>query len=716
MSDTSQFKLNIAYDILCSTMDHPHVLIVSVSTGMRWVQVAAEIARRVQLAPTFIVLYKLRTPTPTNELRQGLQIGGVEDIAEKVRSLDEVPHDITQFPPDKVHVVVVVVSPPRKAAEVFPWVNLSQTALVKLLQVVIEIPNKWSRNEVTSNGGVFVDRSCSVLQNIVDKLKAKRTYQANYNSPDFQNARSLSHFSQSFISVVGSPGTVEGDKEFATFYHVLRRFSNDAPLVHSDPSSSLKASSFMVYFIHSPFFSGNIQSDPLQYKEQLSWQFPMFVTRRDSLGHVQKFHPNSDFSVVLREFQCPVILSEVVSQKDENDRYRMLVEAIVAARVGKYLLKPTSRKQFFVIAIYLTAFLEVERYIVSEDSSPQKINIQQETFDLCKPSRAVEFLREMYNLKPLLEELAAELDEEKSADLAKIEMDSSKMHSLNSKAPWTNTHPAEYGLGPVAEDDESMNISDDDIGVFNTRSVHSVLDKVNCEIDSVGYGHPHVALVVRKDDGASAGFLKFVKDGNPEIEILQYLSRIDSPANHTIRPIRVWPIEGGRIVSMSVGGGWITYLEDLDARLWGASQQLFEAVGFMHDHGVAHMDLKPGNIVIPPVYGKLSIIDFSIAERVKGPGHKLMGYVGTRGYAAPEVGRAAYCPIRADLWSCGKVIQELCEDVKPSFARTWLREVSKRLMDNDPDKRPMMAEILEAMSRVVHDRDELEPDGVVETQ
>ncbi|KAL6305065.1 kinase-like domain-containing protein [Sparassis latifolia] len=136
----------------------------------------------------------------------------------------------------------------------------------------------------------------------------------------------------------------------------------------------------------------------------------------------------------------------------------------------------------------------------------------------------------------------------------------------------------------------------------------------------------------------------------------------------------------------------------------------------MHDHGVAHMDLKPGNIVIPPVYGKLSIIDFSIAERVKGPGHKLMGYVGTRGYAAPEVGRAAYCPIRADLWSCGKVIQELCEDVKPSFARTWLREVSKRLMDNDPDKRPMMAEILEAMSRVGHDRDELEPGGVVETQ
>ncbi|KAL6300955.1 hypothetical protein BKA93DRAFT_902623 [Sparassis latifolia] len=439
----------------------------------------------------------------------------------------------------------------------------------------------------------------------------------------------------------------------------------------------------------------------------------MFVTRRDSLGHVRKYHPNSDFSVVLREFRCPVVLSEVVSQKDENDRYRMLMEAIVVARVGKYLLKPTSRKQFFVVAIYLTTSLQVERYIVSEDSSPQ-INIQQETFDLCNPSRAAEFLREMYNLKPLLEELAAELDEKKRVDLAKIETDSSKMLSLNSRGPWMKPHSR---LESVAEHDESMNISDD-TGVFNTRSVRSVLDKANCEIDSVGYGHPHVALVVRKDDGASAGFLKFVKDGNPEVEIMQYLSRIDSPANHTIRPIRVWPIEGGTIVSMPVGGGWISYLDDLDARLWGASQQLFEAVGFMHDHGVAHMDLKPGNIVIPPIYGNLSIIDFSIAVRVKGPGEKLMGYAGTRGYTAPEVGRVAYRPIRADLWSCGKVIMELCENAKPSFARTWLCVVSKRLMDDDPDKRPMMAEILQAMSRVGRERDELERQisGVVETQ
>ncbi|KAL6299784.1 hypothetical protein BKA93DRAFT_574852 [Sparassis latifolia] len=185
MSDTSQFEMNIAYDILCSIVDHPTMLSIPVRTGMQWAELAAEIAQHPLVvwgigAP--LDLYKLRAPTPEDELQQGLQIGGVEDIADKVRSFAEVPHDMTQFPRDKVHVVVVV-SPPRKIAEELPRANQpaqQQSALVKLLQVVVEIPNKWSMNDVINNGGVFLDRSHPDSQNmveIVSRLKAKRTYQ-----------------------------------------------------------------------------------------------------------------------------------------------------------------------------------------------------------------------------------------------------------------------------------------------------------------------------------------------------------------------------------------------------------------------------------------------------------------------------------------------------------------------------------------------------------
>ena len=54
---------------------------------------------------------------------------------------------------------------------------------------------------------------------------------------------------------------------------------------------------------------------------------------------------------------------------------------------------------------------------------------------------------------------------------------------------------------------------------------------------------------------------------------------------------------------MLVAGNYLPDLNDLDTHLWPLSIQLFEAVKFMHDHNIAHMDLKPSNLLIPrPLY------------------------------------------------------------------------------------------------------------------
>ena len=53
--------------------------------------------------------------------------------------------------------------------------------------------------------------------------------------------------------------------------------------------------------------------------------------------------------------QYKIIISEVISDKTEKDRFRMLVEAIALARVGHFLLQSTSKKMFFVVAIYVNA-------------------------------------------------------------------------------------------------------------------------------------------------------------------------------------------------------------------------------------------------------------------------------------------------------------------------------------------------------------------------
>ena len=73
--------------------------------------------------------------------------------------------------------------------------------------------------------------------------------------------------------------------------------------------------------------------------------------------------------VISPQYKIPFIISEVISVKREKTRSRMLVEAIALARVGHFLLKPTPKKKFFVVAIYVNANMVATRYIVMQTES-----------------------------------------------------------------------------------------------------------------------------------------------------------------------------------------------------------------------------------------------------------------------------------------------------------------------------------------------------------
>ena len=201
--------------------------------------------------------------------------------------------------------------------------------------------------------------------------------------------------------------------------------------------------------------------------------------------------------------------------------------------------------------------------------------------------------------------------------------------------------------------------------------------------------------------GELVGCLKFVEDGvkEKEIEILQFFAGLRSEFNHCVRPFGIWPVAGGSIIAMEAVGNRLTSLTDLDRHLWSVTTQLFEGVKFMHDNDVAHMDLKPANILIPSAYGRLTIVDFGLSVRLKRRNQLLQGHAGTKGYIAPEVGDTKFSPIRADLWSVGKVVKELCMLCRPSISRDWLLVLSEQqLLNDDPTKRPTMSEVLEMMS------------------
>jgi len=73
----------------------------------------------------------------------------------------------------------------------------------------------------------------------------------------------------------------------------------------------------------------------------------------------------------------------------------------------------------------------------------------------------------------------------------------------------------------------------------------------------------------------------------------------------------------------------------------------------MHQHGVAHMDLKPVNILMPLRGGHLSI-DFNTSVRAKGMKDMFRGVVGTPGYLLLKSKMIVACTMRF-VRTCGPV-------------------------------------------------------------
>jgi serine/threonine protein kinase len=91
---------------------------------------------------------------------------------------------------------------------------------------------------------------------------------------------------------------------------------------------------------------------------------------------------------------------------------------------------------------------------------------------------------------------------------------------------------------------------------------------------------------------------------------------------------------------------------------------LCSAVGYLHRHGVLHLDLKPSNVICDA--GQARLIDLSVARR---PGRARAG-VGTRQYMAPEQARGGPLGEAADVWGIGAVLFEAASGARPFPAST----------------------------------------------
>ena len=179
------------------------------------------------------------------------------------------------------------------------------------------------------------------------------------------------------------------------------------------------------------------------------------------------------------------------------------------------------------------------------------------------------------------------------------------------------------------------------------------------------------------------------------------------------------------------GGDVEELIEDADGplpleRAIRIATQTAQGLVFAHSKGIIHRDLKPGNIWLDDD-GNAKIGDFGLAiatDRSRLTVEKLM--VGTVNYMPPEQATGGEVTSRADLYSLGAMLYEMCtgrvpfmgdDDIAvisqhvntPPVAPSWhnpsipktLDSLIIRMMSKDPGERPQSAEeVLAALGAV----------------
>jgi serine/threonine protein kinase len=105
----------------------------------------------------------------------------------------------------------------------------------------------------------------------------------------------------------------------------------------------------------------------------------------------------------------------------------------------------------------------------------------------------------------------------------------------------------------------------------------------------------------------------------------------------------------------------------------GYLRQLAGALGALHEIGVLHRDVKPGNVLLRGD-GSLALIDFGLARQL-GLESDITGLgaiFGTPHYMSPEQGHGLPLDERSDLYSLGVVLHEMLLGAKPYVAETPL--------------------------------------------
>jgi len=171
-------------------------------------------------------------------------------------------------------------------------------------------------------------------------------------------------------------------------------------------------------------------------------------------------------------------------------------------------------------------------------------------------------------------------------------------------------------------------------------------------------------------------------------------------------------IEGGKLTNIIESQK--TFKE---AEIAFIMKETLQALIYLHAHNKIHRDLKSDNLLVGSS-GEIKLADFGFCVELQKDEKGRKSTIGTPYWMAPEVIRGQLYDYKADIWSLGIVLIEMCESEPPHMDHPPLRALfkiatqppptlqedsnwSKELQDflslcvkKDPTQRPTAEELL----------------------
>ncbi|THH10324.1 hypothetical protein EW145_g1403 [Phellinidium pouzarii] len=478
-----------------------------------------------------------------------------------------------------------------------------------------------------------------------------------------------------------------------------------------------------------------------------SWPWNMLIRVKDEGEDAYTYLPKSDFSLWKRQF--PILLCEIHS-KGSNDRIRLLLQAAYCVRLANFQLQAENEdpkaNQFVLVAIYvdeefkahLHLFFEAEKVKELPRRSNRKgmksrtnamastsvngllappIFYTEEVFRLYHaPDQADErllFISRLYNIFEWLGSLTLPKEQPKNYIGAIKVLGKGTFLKTNTSRGRTNS-TREGNKGKDKDKDKGKG-GNADAGNGKVRGREAGMSAFQADkYQLVSTGEPlhqqqeNIYRVQRIGDKSKTTYIaKRLHADLKELKIFQALEAVERRCENIIRLVDTIESSVGKCIVLprlkcigdelfrgSVGGALRGHYIDL-------SRDLARGITFLHDRNIAHLDIKPDNLVYTSEY-RLQIIDFDTSVWVESEDEKIEGYIGSEGWMAPEIGlrggeNFSYSPIRADRYSCGRVFMHFA--TVHEYYDEGLFLFAVRLTMDNPYKRPQLREWCEPASR-----------------